>query len=139
MAYRIGQLAALTGCQIETLRYYEREGLIPPPARGNNGYRCYGEEAVARVRFILRAKELGFSLGEIGELLAIRVDTSRSTCGDVKQIAEHKLATIEHKITELQRMKAALQRVSRACSGGSFPAEHCTILQALEARASSGD
>ncbi len=132
MNYRIGQLAKLTGCNIETLRYYEREGLMPPPARGSNGYRYYNRDAVDRVNFILRAKGLGFSLKDIVELLAIRVDKHASTCGDVKHIAEHKLAAIEDKLAELNRMKAALEHIAAACCGGPMSADHCTILQALE-------
>ena len=100
MGYRIGQLSEITGCNIETLRFYEREGLLPAPPRGENGYRYYDTEAVARVRFILRAKQLGFSLREIDELLSIRVDLNASTCADVKQIALDKLDAIEQKIRE---------------------------------------
>lgn len=132
MSLKIGQLAKRTGCSIETLRYYEREGLIPPPARGANGYRYYQLDSVSRVNFILRAKQLGFSLRDIGELLSIQVSKESSTCAEVKDIAEHKLEEIDHKLRELKRMQKALRQISDACCGGPLPAEHCTILQALE-------
>lgn len=132
MSYKIGELSKLTGCNIETLRYYEREGLLPPPPRGNNGYRYYPKDSVSRVNFILHAKGLGFSLLDIAELLSIQVDKQASTCGDVKEIAEHKLATIARKIKELEEMYRALEKVSAACDGSEASAEHCTILQALE-------
>ena len=131
MSYKIGELSKLTGCNIETLRYYEREGLLPPPPRGNNGYRYYPRDSVSRVNFILHAKGLGFSLTDIAELLSIQVDKDSATCGDVKVIAEHKLATIARKIRELEKMYQALEKVAAACDGSSASAEHCSILQAL--------
>ncbi len=131
MSYKIGELSKLTGCNIETLRYYEREGLLPPPPRGNNGYRYYPKDSVSRVNFILHAKGLGFSLTDIAELLSIQVDKQSATCGDVKEIAEHKLATIARKIRELEKMYQALEKVAAACDGSSASAEHCSILQAL--------
>ena len=131
MSYKIGELSKLTGCSIETLRYYEREGLLPPPPRGNNGYRYYPKDSVSRVNFILHAKGLGFSLTDIAELLSIQVDKDSATCGDVKVIAEHKLATIARKIRELEKMYQALEKVAAACDGSSASAEHCSILQAL--------
>lgn len=131
MSYKIGELSKLTGCNIETLRYYEREGLLPPPPRGNNGYRYYPKDSVSRVNFILHAKGLGFSLTDIAELLSIQVDKDSATCGDVKVIAEHKLATIARKIRELEKMYQALEKVAAACDGSSASAEHCSILQAL--------
>ncbi|MBB3047889.1 MerR family Zn(II)-responsive transcriptional regulator of zntA [Litorivivens lipolytica] len=139
MSYKIGELSKLTSCNIETLRYYEREGLLPPPPRGNNGYRYYPQDSVQRVRFILHAKSLGFSLADIAELLSIQVDKNASTCGDVKQIAEHKLATIARKISELKEMYRALEKVSAACDGSEASAEHCTILQALESDAARAE
>ncbi len=131
MSYKIGELSKLTGCNIETLRYYEREGLLPPPPRGNNGYRYYPRDSVSRVNFILHAKGLGFSLTDIAELLSIQVDKHSATCSDVKEIAEHKLATIAQKIRELEKMYQALEKVAAACDGSSASAEHCSILQAL--------
>lgn len=133
MAYPIGKLSKLTACNIETLRFYEREGLLPAPPRGENGYRYYNNEAVARVKFILQAKQLGFSLKDISELLSIHVDKEASSCADVKQIAVGKLAVIRQRIDELEAMYQALERVAEACDGASHSAQYCTILQSLEA------
>ncbi|HCS26784.1 MAG TPA: Zn(2+)-responsive transcriptional regulator [Spongiibacteraceae bacterium] len=133
MAYPIGKFSKLTGCNIETLRFYEREGLLPPPPRGDNGYRYYNDEAVSRVKFILHAKQLGFSLKDISELLSIRVDKNARTCADVKQIAVDKLTIIRQRIDELEAMHQALSRVADACDGAEHSAHYCTILQSLEA------
>ncbi len=132
MQYRIGQLAQDLGCSPETLRYYEREGLLNATGRSANGYRFYNEASRRQLGFVLRAKAIGFSLDEIRELLAIRVEPESASCGDVKLIAEHKLAVVDEKIAELQAIRRALGRVSDACCGGSAGADHCTILKALE-------
>ncbi|MGB1907522.1 MAG: Zn(2+)-responsive transcriptional regulator [Spongiibacter sp.] len=130
--YRIGELASALGCSVETLRYYEREGLLTATGRSSNGYRFYNEDAVRQLKFILRAKAMGFSLEDIRELLAIRVDPKAASCGAVRNITEHKLQWVEHKIAELQRFRDALQRMVNACCGGDVPAEHCSILLALD-------
>lgn len=133
MAYlKIGELAKLTDTNNETLRFYESRGLIEEPRRTESGYRLYTEHEVERVRFIVRARKMGFSLSEIGELLSLRVDRESSTCGEVKELAEAKLASIDEKIGELRRMKEALERITEACVGGDEPAVHCTILAALD-------
>jgi len=129
---RIGDLSKRTATNNETLRFYESKGLIDEPRRSEAGYRLYTEAAVSRVKFIVRAKRMGFSLKEITELLSLRVDRQDSTCGEVKQMAEHKLEDIEEKISELMRMKQALQQITDACCGGDEPAVHCTILNALD-------
>jgi len=130
---QIGQLAKATGSNNETLRFYENKGLLTAPRRSPSGYRLYPEEAVERVNFIIRARRMGFSLKEIEELLTLQVDKAASTCGDVKEIAEAKLITINERILELQQMKLALEQITEACAGGDVPAAHCTILGALEA------
>ena len=133
MAYlRIGDLSRRTETNNETLRFYESKGLIDEPRRSDAGYRLYTEEAVSRVNFIVRAKRMGFSLKEITELLSLRVDRESSTCGEVKEMAEHKLVDIDRKIAELIRMKEALEQITEACCGGEESAVHCTILNALE-------
>ena len=134
-ALRIGELAELTETNNETLRFYESKGLLPEPRRSAAGYRLYGQAAVDQVRFILRAKRMGFSLKEISELLSLKIDKSESTCRDVKDVAEQKLEVIQGKIDELLRMQAALQQITAACSGGDESAEHCSILNALESEA----
>jgi MerR family copper efflux transcriptional regulator len=104
----IGQIASQAGVGVETVRFYEREGLIPVPARRASGYRQYDEQTVARLRFIRRAKELGFTLNEIASLLSLRHDP-QSTSGDVKREAERQIANIESKIRSLQRIRRTLK------------------------------
>lgn len=130
--YRIGELANELDCSVEALRYYEREGLLQATGRSSNGYRYYNDAARQQLHFIFRAKAMGFSLGEIRDLLSIRVDPAAKACADVKAIAEHKLDVVDHKISELIAVRDALHKVVDACCGGDVPADHCTILQALE-------
>ena len=129
---RIGDLSKRTNTNNETLRFYESKGLIDEPRRSDSGYRFYTEAAVSRVKFIVRAKRMGFSLKEITELLSLRVGREEGTCAEVKQLAQHKLQDIEEKISELTRMKGALQQITDLCCGGDEPAVHCTILNALD-------
>ena len=129
---RIGDLSKRTNTNNETLRFYESKGLIDEPRRSDSGYRLYTEAAVSRVKFIVRAKRMGFSLKEITELLSLRVGREEGTCAEVKQLAQHKLQDIEEKISELTRMKGALQQITDLCCGGDEPAVHCTILNALD-------
>ena len=129
-AMTIGQLASAAGVGVETIRFYERRKLIPEPPRRRSGYRQYPEEAADRVRFIRRAKELGFSLREISGLLSLRVDAG-TTCGDVKARAEEKILDIEGKIRSLHRMKRALEQLAAECTA-TGPTSECPILEALE-------
>ncbi|WP_298433547.1 MerR family DNA-binding protein [Geobacter sp.] len=126
----IGQVAKRAEVNIETIRYYERQGLIPSPPRRESGYRQYSGGTVERVRFIKRAQELGFSLKEIAELLSLRVAPDIS-CSEVKRRAEAKITDIEEKIRTLQKMKEALARLASTCSGRG-PTSECPILEALE-------
>lgn len=126
----IGQLARRAGVGVETVRYYEREGLLVEPQRRQSGYRQYQSDTVDRLLFIRRAKELGFTLKEIKELLSLRVDEEK-TCADVRQQAEAKIADIEDRIRSLQRMKRALVKVTRQCSS-SGPTSECPILESIE-------
>jgi MerR family mercuric resistance operon transcriptional regulator len=125
----IGRLAKMAQVNIETVRYYERRGLIPKPPRRESGYRQYPQGTVVRIQFIKHAKELGFSLKEILELLSLQVDTD--TCTDVKRRAVSKLADIQEKIKTLQTMKRALTKLAASCSGKG-PISECPILGALE-------
>lgn len=124
----IGQLARRAGSDVETIRYYERRGLLPPPPRAGNGYRRYPPDAARRLRFIRRAKTLGFTLTEIGELLSLR------EAGDdraaVKQLARARLADLESRLADLQRMRDALADLDRRCSGEG-PVNGCPIIEAL--------
>jgi MerR family mercuric resistance operon transcriptional regulator len=128
--FTIGKLAKKAQVNTETIRYYERRGLISRPPRPLSGYRQYPDETFKRIDFIKRAKELGFSLKEIGDLLSLRVDPTTS-CSDIKIRTETKIEAIEEKIKTLKKMKNALVDVSRGCSGRG-PISECPILEALE-------
>ncbi len=133
---RIGQVAKRAGVGVETIRFYERKGLLAEPPRRASGYRQYPEEAILRIRFIRRSKELGFSLREVQELLTLRVDRQTSS-SEVKRKAEAKIADIEQKIGDLERMKKALANLTACCSGeGSV--EECPILEALDSPPEAG-
>jgi len=129
---RIGELSKHTGFQVETLRYYEKQGLLEPVSRSDSGYRHYDQESLKQLNFIKQAKSVGFSLKEITELLTLRVDRDQHSCGEVKFIAEQKLEQIGCKIKELENMHNALQKVVDACCGGLEPATSCTILNSLD-------
>ena len=121
----IGAVARRAGVGIDTIRYYEREGLLPEPQRRASGYRDYGPDVVERLRFIRRAKDLGFTL----EVLALSTDRERGV-KTVKQRAEARLGEVEQRIHELRRMKRGLKQLIDACPGhGAL--EHCPILRAL--------
>lgn len=125
----IGQLARLAGVGVETLRFYEREGLLEPPGRRESGYRQYHPAVVGRLRFIQRAKALGFTLREIKDLLRLHEDED-ATRADVKRRAQEKIADIEARIEDLRRMRAALGKLAEACDGDG-PLHGCPIIQAL--------
>ena len=129
---KIGELSKNTGFQVETLRYYEKQGLLEPVSRSESGYRQYDEKSLSQLHFIKQAKSVGFSLNDISELLTLRVDKDQHSCGEVKSIAEQKLKQINIKIKELNRMREALHKISDACCGGVEPATSCTILSSLE-------
>ena len=132
--YSIGQVAKQSNVSVETIRYYEKEGLIEEPERKESGYRQYKGEAIARLSFIQQAKELGFSLKEIGELLSIKSDAN-TVCSDVKQLAQDKLDDVECKIKILQRMRKSLKKLVDACPGQA-PISDCPILDSLGKRSS---
>jgi len=125
----IGQLARRAGVGVETVRFYEREGLISEPPRRPSGYRDYPLETVTRIVFIRRAKELGFSLKEISELLELRVRPRRN-CALVKRSADAKIADIDAKITSLRKMRRALKDLTKACDERT-PTTECPILASL--------
>ena len=125
----IGQLAKASEVGIETLRFYEREGLLAKPPRLPSGYRQYPAESLARVRFIRRAKDLGFTLKQVRELLELRVDPQKS-CGDVRALAKMKIKEVEEKMSDLARIKLALEGLARACRGKG-PTADCPILDAM--------
>ena len=125
----IGGVARLAEVGVETMRFYEREGLIESPPRRASGYRQYPSDTVDRVRFIKRAKALGFSLKEIKELLSLRA-APRAKCADIRQRAEEKVQDIDEKIETLRRMRKALAKLIAECEG-SRPVTDCPILESL--------
>jgi MerR family transcriptional regulator, copper efflux regulator len=127
----IGQVARGAGVGVETVRFYEREGLITSPPRPSSGYRDYPPDTVARIRFIRRAKDLGFSLAEVAGLLALSARAA-TECDDVRQRAETKIADIDGRIRDLRAVRDALSRLASDCVPGR-PAVECPILNALRA------
>jgi MerR family mercuric resistance operon transcriptional regulator len=125
-----GVLAKQVGVNVETLRFYERKGLLPEPPRRASGYREYSADSIPRIRFIKRAQELGFTLGEVRELLSLRVQPGTSPAA-VRDRAEEKLAEIRRKIEDLRAIERALGRLTAACSGEG-PLGECPILHHLE-------
>lgn len=125
----IGKLAMASRVNIETIRFYERKGLLPDPPRSESGYRQFPEETLGRVRFIRNAKELGFTLKEISELLSLRL-VPNSTCEDVEEKAKEKMQEIEEKIVQLELIKAALLELTAMCSKGP-PASECHFMEVL--------
>ena len=130
MGLKIGEVAERGGVNLQTIRYYEREGLLPEPPRLSSGYRVFPESAVRRVRFIKRAQELGFTLAEIRELLSLRIDAVGDS-SQVRALARAKILDIDEKIHALTAMKGALTRVTDRCSGCG-PASECPILDSID-------
>ena len=126
----IGKLATRAGVGVETIRFYERKGLLPEPPRTLSGYREYPGSAVAHVRFIRRAKELGFTLREISELLDLKIAPGTS-CAEIRNRARVKIGDIEKKVRSLEVMRAALEKLAADCPAEG-PTSECPILEALE-------
>jgi MerR family mercuric resistance operon transcriptional regulator len=125
----IGRLADEAGVNVETIRYYQRRGLMPEPDKPAYGHRRYAADAVKRVRFIKRAQGLGFTLEEIGSLLAL--DEARA-CADTRALAAHKLQIIDTKLADLKAMRQALTVLLRQCDAGAMKG-NCPIIHALAA------
>lgn len=125
----ISEAAGRAGVNVQTLRYYERRGLLPKPPRRGSGYREFPDDAVRVVRFIKRAQDLGFSLDEVEELLRLRRQSGRNRAR-IRAVAEHRIRQIEQKIAELERMKRALGTLARACHEGARL--ECPIIEALD-------
>jgi len=129
-SFKIGQLAKLTDLNVQTIRYYERRGIIPKPPTRESGYRQYSDADLVRLRFVIHAKEMGFTLREIGELLCLRVDT-RTKCGNVQRMAERKIADIETKIYNLSALRKVLLRLTDLCKKDGSHSD-CPIIDILE-------
>jgi Hg(II)-responsive transcriptional regulator len=129
---RTGQVAHAAGVNVETLRYYERRGILAEPRRQRSGYRAYSPDAVSIVRFVKRAQDLGFTLAEIEDLLALRESEGRA-CSEVRAVAHAKIDEIDHKLTQLRAMRRALAKLVATCDAGAA-ARACPILEALDDR-----
>ncbi len=126
----IGRVAKAANVGVETIRFYEREGLIKNPPRRSSGYRAYPPETVSRIQFIRTAKDLGFSLKEIRELLSMRVDPIGS-CEEVKALAQSRIADVEERIQVLQGIRHSLRDLITACERRQ-PTSECPILDCIE-------
>ncbi len=129
--HTIGKLALLASVTTDTIRYYEKEGLLTPVSKTGAGYRLYDADAVRRLRFIKQAQQCGFSLMEIRELLTLR-HSDEACCKDVKSVTIAKKLQLEHKIKALQVMSQALSEFISLCDNNSRPLDECPILAALE-------
>jgi MerR family mercuric resistance operon transcriptional regulator len=123
-----GMLAERSGCNIETIRYYERIGILPPPPRSQGGHRLYGPELIKRLTFVRRSRELGFTLEEIRQLLRL-VDGRNYTCAQVETLAHQHSQDIRQKIADLRTLKSVLDTMAAQCSGETVP--DCPIIDAL--------
>lgn len=124
----IGELATKTGVNVETIRYYEREGILPRPARALNNYRLYSETHQRRLRFVRRARALGFTLEEVRALLRM-VDGGDYSCSEVKAFGERHLDEMRSRIADLRRMERTLTALTACCSGTQAP--DCSMLETL--------
>lgn len=127
----VGKLAKTTGINIETVRFYEREGLMPKPERTAGGHRLFDDSDIQRLRFIQHAKDVGFTLKEIHDLLFLR-DSEIATCEDVCEMAKRKVAEIERKIEMLTEMRDHLAELTEICPGDQRSTDCCSIIKGLE-------
>ncbi|MCZ6560493.1 MAG: helix-turn-helix domain-containing protein [Gammaproteobacteria bacterium] len=125
---QIGQLSKKTGCNIETIRYYEKRGLLPSPPRTAGGYRLYDSDHLKRLTFVMRSRDLGFSMAEIEKLLSL-VDEHQLTCHDMHQQTLAHVGDIQSKIADLKRLERVLTEIASKCSDGTVP--ECPIIDAL--------
>lgn len=130
---KISELSEQTGLSAHTLRYYEKHGLINASTRSDAGYRFYSDSDVRRVQFVKTARNTGFSLDDIGQLLSIRVDKQSHSCQEVTDITQKKLDEVNAKLAELQSMQQTLELLLESCCGGPEKATHCSIMEALDA------
>ena len=131
MGIQIGELSRRTGCNIETIRYYERIALLPVPVRSAGHYRLYNTADVRRLAFIRRARELGFTLDEVRTLLSLSANNGQGACANVRELAESHLAAVRAKIADLRAMEHVLADAVRRCAAGETPG--CPIIDALSA------
>lgn len=127
---RRSDLSRMTGCNLETIRYYENIGIMPEPPRTSKNYRAYDDSHVGRLRFIMRSRELGFTLEEVRDLLAL-VDGGAQTCAEVQGLAKTHLASVRAKIADLNRIEHVLSSTVAQCTGDDVP--ECPVIDALTA------
>lgn len=123
-----GALAARSGCNVETIRYYEQIGILPAPPRSQGGHRLYGHDLIKRLTFVRRSRELGFTLEEIRQLLRL-VDGGNYTCAQIETLAHEHARDIRQKIADLKKLKSALETMASHCTGGEVP--ECPIIDEL--------
>jgi MerR family mercuric resistance operon transcriptional regulator len=128
---QIGELSRRTGCNIETIRYYERIALLPTPVRSAGRYRVYATADVRRLAFVRRARELGFTLDAVRALLALSENDGQSACAEVRDLAAGHLAEVRAKIADLRAMERVLADAVRRCASGELPG--CPVIEALSA------
>jgi len=128
MGIKRGQLAKRTGCNAETIRYYEKIGLLPEPVRSAAGYRLYGDTHEQRLRFVMRGRELGFAIEDLKSLLNL-VDRNAVSCGEVKRLAKLHLRSVRDKIDDLKHMESVLSDTVHSCSGKDVP--ECPLIDTL--------
>jgi len=129
---KISELAQKTGLSTHTIRFYEKHGLIEASARSKAGYRFYSDADLRRAEFVRTARNIGFSLNDIAQLLSIRLDKPSHSCQEVTEITRHKLEEVNARINELQALQRTLTLLLASCSGGPENATHCSIMEALE-------
>lgn len=127
MTHAIGTAAKLSGVNIETIRYYEREKIVPKAERAANGRRIYDDEAVSRLRFVKRCRELGFAISDIRTLMKLS-NQDAGTCDEVRKLSEANLAAVSSKISDLKRMQSALEELITSCNSGQM---ECPMLKDL--------
>ncbi|EGT5681592.1 Zn(2+)-responsive transcriptional regulator [Cronobacter turicensis] len=130
--YRIGELARLADVTPDTVRYYEKQKMMEHEIRTEGGFRLYTENDLRRLRFIRHARQLGFTLEAIRELLSIRIDPEHHTCQESKGIVQARLNEVDSRIQELQNMRVSLQKLNDACCGTAHSSVYCSILETLE-------
>lgn len=128
---QIGELSRRSGCNVETIRYYERIGLLPRPLRNASRYRLYSADDVGRLTFVRRARELGFSLDEVRTLLALSAERNEDACSDVREVAANHLVDVRAKIADLRAMARVLADAVRQCDAGEVPG--CPLINTLSA------
>ncbi|WP_086868541.1 Zn(2+)-responsive transcriptional regulator [Kosakonia pseudosacchari] len=134
--YRIGEIAKLAQVTPDTIRYYEKQQMMDHEVRTEGGFRLYTDKDLQRLKFIRHARQLGFTLDSIRELLSIRIDPEHHTCQESKSIVQARLNEVEARIEELQSMRRSLQKLNDACCGTAHSSVYCSILEALEQGAS---